>query len=74
MDLCDLACGRVDAFYEHMLQPWDYGAGRIILENAQGKIEPIAASAFDDLKPTGVICSNGICHEDLHRIIRKHLA
>lgn len=45
-----------------------------ILENAQGKIEPIAASAFDDLKPTGVICSNGICYEDLHRIIRKHLA
>ena len=74
LDLCDLACGRVDAFYEHMLQPWDYGAGRIILENAQGKIEPMTASAFDALKPTGVICSNGICQDDLRRVIEKHLA
>ena len=74
LDLCDLACGRVDAFYEHTLQPLDYGAGRIILENAQGKIEPMTASAFDELRPTGVICSNGVCQDDLRRVIEKHLA
>ena len=73
LDLCDLACGRVDAFYEHTLQPLDYGAGRIILENAQGKIEPMTASAFDELRPTGVICSNGVCQDNLRRIIQKHL-
>lgn len=62
LDLCYLACGRVDAFYEHSLQPWDYGAGCIIVRNARGVIEPLTDGAFDALMPTGVLCSNGVCH------------
>lgn len=30
VDLCSVACGRVDAFYERSLQPWDYAAGALI--------------------------------------------
>lgn len=71
LDLCYLAAGRVDAFYEQMLQPWDYGAGNIILKNAQGVIEAITIGAIEDLKPTGLICSNGKCHEAFKALISE---
>lgn len=35
LDLCYLASGRIDAFYEHILQPWDYAAGSIIVRGAR---------------------------------------
>ena len=72
LDLCYLACGRIDTFYEQNLQPWDYGAGKIIIENTGGKIKALVENAFDELKPTGVICSNGQCQERLAEIVLKY--
>jgi myo-inositol-1(or 4)-monophosphatase len=37
-DLCFLACGRVDAFFEYNLKPWDVAAGALIVQNAGGII------------------------------------
>ena len=37
-DFCLIACGRAQLFFEYQLQPWDYAAGAIILEEAGGKI------------------------------------
>ncbi|NYI03136.1 inositol monophosphatase family protein [Allostreptomyces psammosilenae] len=34
VDLCDLACGRLDGFYERGLQPWDFAAGALIAREA----------------------------------------
>ena len=36
LDLCDLACGRLDAFWELWLMPWDVAAGALIIEEAGG--------------------------------------
>lgn len=36
LDLCSVACGRVDAYYEQGLNPWDYAAGALIVEEAGG--------------------------------------
>lgn len=36
LDLCDLACGRLDAFWEFWLMPWDVAAGALIVEEAGG--------------------------------------
>lgn len=73
LDLCYLACGRIDAFYEHILQPWDYAAGSIIVRNAQGIIEPITENALNELQPTGIISSNGKCHEAFRNIVYNKL-
>lgn len=73
LDLCYLASGRIDAFYEHILQPWDYAAGSIIVRNAHGTVEGMAAHAMDELQPTGIIASNGKCHEALRGIVRDFL-
>jgi fructose-1,6-bisphosphatase/inositol monophosphatase family enzyme len=34
LDLCSVACGRVDAFYEELLNPWDYAAGALVAREA----------------------------------------
>jgi myo-inositol-1(or 4)-monophosphatase len=38
IDLCWVACGRFDGFYEHKLEPWDSAAGYLIVEEAGGKV------------------------------------
>ncbi len=37
LDLCAVACGQLDAYYESGLQPWDMAAGRLIVEEAGGR-------------------------------------
>jgi len=37
MDLCWVAAGRFDGFYEHKLQAWDSAAGFLIVEEAGGR-------------------------------------
>jgi len=39
LDLCDLACGRLDAFFEYWLMPWDVAAGALIVQEAGGVFE-----------------------------------
>jgi len=36
LDLCSVACGRLDAFWEHWLMPWDVAAGALIVTEAGG--------------------------------------
>jgi len=38
VDLCYVACGRFDAFFEHALHPWDVAAGAFIIEQAGGRV------------------------------------
>lgn len=41
LDLCSVACGRVDGFYEHGLQPWDSAAGALIAAEAGARVESL---------------------------------
>jgi myo-inositol-1(or 4)-monophosphatase len=45
LDLCDLACGRLDAFFEYWLMPWDVAAGALIVREAGGIFEPLRVPA-----------------------------
>ena len=38
LDVCYVAAGRADAYFEPLISPWDYAAGKIILEEAGGKM------------------------------------
>jgi fructose-1,6-bisphosphatase/inositol monophosphatase family enzyme len=50
VDLCSVACGRVDAFYEKGLAPWDFAAGALIATEAGARVGDLrggdASSAF----------------------------
>ncbi|HQP32427.1 MAG TPA: inositol monophosphatase family protein [Deltaproteobacteria bacterium] len=66
LDLCYVACGVFDAFWEEGLAPWDMAAGALILKEAGGRITNLDGSPFDLARGT-VIASNSRLHDDLLR-------
>jgi len=64
LDLCDVACGRFDGFWEFNLNPWDTAAGALIVEEAGGKVTRFDGSPFQiDSRET--LASNGLVHDAL---------
>jgi len=64
LDLCYLAEGKTDAFYEIDLKPWDVAAGILILLEAGGKVTNTSGGIFD-FYDKGVVASNGKIHAQL---------
>ncbi|HEB12616.1 MAG TPA: inositol monophosphatase [Actinobacteria bacterium] len=64
LDLCALACGRFDGFWEVELKPWDTAAAGLIVEEAGGRLSKYDGSAFDHFHP-GLVASNGLIHNQL---------
>ena len=64
LDLCYVAAGRLDGFWEWKLQPWDTAAGRLIVEEAGGRVSDFAGAPHD-LAGTETAGSNGALHEAL---------
>jgi myo-inositol-1(or 4)-monophosphatase len=64
IDLCWVACGRFDGFYEHQLLAWDSAAGFIIVEEAGGKVTDLKGRPYSPYQP-GIIASNGVLHDEL---------
>lgn len=46
LDLCYVACGRFDAYWEHIVKPWDLGAGALIVSEAGGQLTACDGSPF----------------------------
>ena len=46
LDLCNVACGRAELFFELRLSPWDYAAGALIVEEAGGIVRTIDGEAL----------------------------
>lgn len=73
LDLCFIADGRIDGYFESVLKPWDIAAGSLILEEAGGKITDFCGDPIRFDKPTSVIASNGVVHKYLIDTIKKYL-
>lgn len=58
IDLCYTAAGRLDGFWEPGLWPWDVAAGKLIVEEAGGKITAMDGKKFDLEKPN-ILATNG---------------
>lgn len=71
LDLCYVADGMFGTFFEYQLSPWDFAAGRLILEEAGGRI----TTARGDLLPlatSSVLATNGLLHNASLDIVSKH--
>ena len=70
VDLCDVACGRADLFFELRLRPWDVAAGSLIVQEAGGFYQSIGHPVpfYDDA--CGMICGNQKCKDDALRILK----
>lgn len=62
LDLCWVACGRFDAYFEYKLSTWDFAAGMLILEEAGGHCSDQKGRDLN-LDSTGIIVSNGKFHD-----------
>jgi len=68
LDLCAVACGRLDGFWEWKLSPWDTAAGVVILREAGGVVSDFAGSPFD-LYGNQTLASNGRVHGDMVAVL-----
>jgi len=73
LDLCNVACGRFDGFWEFNLNPWDTAAGALIVEEAGGKMSRFDGSPFE-LDSRETLASNGLLHEVLVREFKEIFA
>lgn len=64
LDLCLVACGQLDGYWERKLKPWDVAAGALIVREAGGTVTDTRGGPFDP--HTGeAVATNGAIHEEL---------
>ncbi len=68
IDLCWVAAGRFDGFYEHKLAAWDSAAGFLMVEEAGGKVTDFAGNYYSPYQPH-IVASNGKIHDELLDVI-----
>jgi myo-inositol-1(or 4)-monophosphatase len=73
IDLCYVAAGRFDAFWEQKLNPWDTSAGALIVEEAGGRVTDSAGGAFSS-RTGSIVASNGLIHDAMLETIGGFLA
>jgi len=64
LDLAYVACGRMEAFWEFNLNPWDTAAGILLVEEAGGRVTDFAGAHYQ-LASDEILASNGLIHEEL---------
>ena len=72
LDLCWVAAGRFDGFFEHSLNPWDSAAGYLIVEEAGGRVTDLKGNAYNPYQP-GVIATNGKIHDELVKWVNNEI-
>ena len=72
IDICYVACGRFEAFWEYGLHPWDVAAGILILKQAGGKVSDFDGN--DDYIFNGeIIATNASYFGKFYEIVNRHL-
>jgi myo-inositol-1(or 4)-monophosphatase len=69
IDLCWVAAGRMDGFWESDLKPWDIAGGALIVAEAGGRISGLEGQPFTS-RGGHVLASNGYVHEEMLTVIR----
>jgi myo-inositol-1(or 4)-monophosphatase len=72
IDLCWVACGRFDGFWEYNLKEWDVAAGYLILQEAGGKITDFTGGIYNVFEKE-TLATNGLIHEQMLRVINPSL-
>jgi myo-inositol-1(or 4)-monophosphatase len=72
LDLCSVASGRFEAFWEFGLKSWDTAAGMLIVTEAGGKVTDLAGGTYQPGGPS-VLVTNGLVHEEV-QIVAAEIA
>ncbi len=69
IDLCHIACGKVDGFWEFDLQPWDTAAGVLFVKESGGKVTKMDGSEYSINHPQ-LLATNGKIHNEMINITK----
>lgn len=70
IDLCWVACGRFDGFWEYNLSPWDIAAGYLIVQEAGGRVTNFTGKAYNVFDKQ-TLATNGLIHDEMLKQIRR---
>jgi myo-inositol-1(or 4)-monophosphatase len=70
LDLCYVASGRIDGYYERGIWPWDLAAGSVIVEEAGGNLTNYRGDVLD-LDGREIVASNGRLHPSIMRLMEE---
>jgi len=70
LDLCYVACGRLEGFWELFLHPWDTAAGRLIAEEAGGRVSKFDGSGYS-IYDKEILVSNSKIHSQMIQILNS---
>lgn len=73
LDLCYVACGRADLFWEWRLHPWDTAAGSLIVAEAGGQMSDFSGAPFD-IHGEQTLASNGLLHQEAMAVLQRVLS
>ncbi len=71
LDLCYVAAGRFDLYFEYALQPWDFSAGALIVQEAGGTVTTASGVSLP-LDRTSILATNTLLHPYALSCIKKH--
>lgn len=70
LDICYVAAGRLEGYFEQGLQPWDVAAALVILQEAGGKSSLFDGSSMDVFVPQ-IIATNSLVHQELVQLLQE---
>lgn len=70
LDLCWVACGRVDGYWEWRLKPWDLAAGSLIVNEAGGRLSGFSGEPHSIYREQ-TLATNGLVHEEMLAVMRE---
>lgn len=73
LDLCWVAAGRLDGYWEEHLNPWDVSAGALILQEAGGKVTGFSGKKYRKTAEYGstILASNGRIQKEMQAVLQK---
>ena len=74
IDLCDVACGRSDIFFELRLRPWDVAAGSLLVTEAGGVFRSLGHDAPYYEDASGMLACNALCEREAMAVLGEALA
>ncbi|MBR3750642.1 MAG: inositol monophosphatase [Clostridia bacterium] len=73
LELCYVACGRTDAYFEPILYPWDYTAGALIVSEAGGKVSDLDGAPPSPDKPCFIVAASEAAYPTALKLLQESL-
>ena len=68
-DMCQVACGRGDVMFEVLLCPWDFGAAKLIVEEAGGVVTDMYGNELEPDKKSSVLAASKTAYNDALKVV-----